>query len=89
MYDRLIAVGCHAKLGIVTSGCGRGRILRRQGRRSASSAGAVDDYGAAYVLPGMIDGQTHAGSRYPVRIGPDDDGGGGGGGGHHDRRHAL
>jgi allantoinase len=65
MFDRLIAGRVVTPAGIVDDGwvAVSGESIAAVGAGPRPAAAAVDDHGAAYVLPGMIDGQTHAGSQ--------------------------
>jgi allantoinase len=65
MYDRLVAGRVVTPGGIVDDGwvAVSGESIAAVGAGPRPPAMAVDDHGAAYVLPGMIDGQTHAGSQ--------------------------
>ena len=91
MYDRLVAGRVVTPGGIVDDGwvAVSGEAIAAVGAGPRPPAAQVDDYGAAYVLPGMIDGQTHAGSQigFPG-LGPTTMAGGGRRR-HDDRRHAL
>ena len=65
MHDRVVAGRVVTPDGIVESGwvaiTGEGIAAIGQGERPA--ARETTDYGAAYILPGGVDGQTHAGSQ--------------------------
>jgi allantoinase len=65
MYDRIVAGRVVTPAGIVDDGwvAVSGEAVAALGAGSRPAAASVDDYGAAYILPGLIDGQTHAGSQ--------------------------
>jgi len=65
MYERLLTGRVVTPIGIVEDGwiaISRGRI-DGVGSGSRPAASEVVDYGSAYLLPGAVDGQTHAGSQ--------------------------
>jgi allantoinase len=65
MYERIIAGRVVTPAGIVDDGwiALTGGTIAALGSGARPAGDAVDDYGAAYLLPGAIDGQTHAGSQ--------------------------
>ena len=65
MHDRLIAGRVVTPGGIIDAGwvAVAGEAIAAVGAGPRPPAAEVADYGEAYILPGMIDGQTHAGSQ--------------------------
>lgn len=65
MYQRIIAGRVVTPAGIVDDGwvALSGETIAAIGRGERPAGGKLDDHGKAYVLPGVIDGQTHAGSQ--------------------------
>jgi allantoinase len=65
MFDRLVAGRIVTPSGIIEHGwIGiSGGTIAALGSGAFPQAAEVHDHGAAYVLPGAIDGQTHAGSQ--------------------------
>lgn len=65
MYDRIVAGRVVTPGGIVENGwvAVSGEAIAAVGAGPLPEARAVDDHGSAYILPGVIDGQTHAGSQ--------------------------
>ena len=64
-YERVISGRVVTPAGIVDSGwiAVAGGVISAVGTGDRPAAHEATDYGAAYVLPGVIDGQTHAGSQ--------------------------
>ncbi len=65
MYDRVVAGRVVLPEGILVRGwvAIAGGVVAAIGSGRRPDAAATDDHGTAYILPGVIDGQTHAGSQ--------------------------
>ena len=65
MHDRLIAGRVVTPERIIDDGwvAVSGESIAAVGSGPRPAAASIDNYGAAYILPGMIDGQTQAGSQ--------------------------